>query len=95
MIFLFPLKALIWFISCLAETNPTSFDFAEGKSELVRFRFSIRFNNPKRRAIEITQNSKTTPIERGLLNKGKQSTKVRKIKEQVILKSSQKVFFKN
>ena len=26
---------LLWFVSCLAETNQTAFDFAEGESEIV------------------------------------------------------------
>lgn len=31
---LFPI-ALVWFVSCVAETNRAPFDFAEGESELV------------------------------------------------------------
>merc|ERR1712044_31720 len=34
-IFLMPLRGLIWFVTALAETNRTPFDFAEGESELV------------------------------------------------------------
>lgn len=34
-IFVIPLVSLVWFVSCLAETNRTPFDLAEGESELV------------------------------------------------------------
>jgi len=30
-----PLLALLWLVSCVAETNRTPFDFSEGESELV------------------------------------------------------------
>ena len=54
----------------------------------------VLLNKPKRRAIEITQNNKITPIESGFLSKGKQATNVRKIKRTghsiIISKSSLK-----
>nr|WGO58210.1 NADH dehydrogenase subunit 1 [Allacta transversa] len=34
-VFIFFPLSLMWFVSCLAETNRTPFDFAEGESELV------------------------------------------------------------
>jgi len=33
--FIAPLLALLWLVSCVAETNRTPFDFSEGESELV------------------------------------------------------------
>lgn len=35
MIIICPIRSFFWFVSCVAETNRTPFDFSEGESELV------------------------------------------------------------